>query len=65
MVERRLETVQELISVPTNEFGNESTHALSEESDLKRDLTRKHSGESEGKINHLYSRSTWCIGALA
>ena len=53
MVERRLETVQELISVPTNQElieNNGSGHLLSVESaDLKRDLTRKHSGESEGK----------------
>jgi len=49
MVERRLETVQELISVPTNQElieNNGSAHLLS--ADLKRDLTRKHSGESEG-----------------
>jgi len=61
MVERRLETVQELISVnsSTTDFGSnnvilkngelllEEPRSLSE-SETKRDLTRKHSGESEG-----------------
>jgi len=52
MVERRLETVQELVPLTNEYFGHDNLHSnnnlLAEESEIKRDLTRKHSGESEG-----------------
>jgi len=63
MVERRLETVEELISVPApvadfksgnggglrnNDLRNKADILLEELPEAKRDLTRKHSGESEG-----------------
>jgi len=57
MVERRLETVEELISIDftsdferrrSNDLKNADNILLEEYPDTKRDLTRKHSGESEG-----------------
>ena len=58
MVERRLETVHELVSIPEN---NQQCLAIAskgrsdycqEEAEIRRDLTRKHSGESEGNANN-------------
>ena len=56
MVERRLETVHELVSIPENNqqclaIGSKSRDTCQEEAEIKRDLTRKHSGESEGNAN--------------
>ena len=55
MVER-LETVDELIAVaPNNDLTDANRHDdfFTTMQESKRDLTRKHSGESEGKaVNH-------------
>ena len=70
MVERRLETVHELVSIPENNqqclaIGSKSRDTCQEEAEIKRDLTRKHSGESEGNANHhFYYKpfySSWLI----